>query len=134
MVMSDKKNFDTEKVLKMSLLHDLSEIIAGDLTPKEKLKIGIRNSLRKEEEALKNILINVPKDIAENYLKLWKEINLGNTEEAKLVKSIDKLEMAIQAIEYIDEGYDKKKLEQFIKSAINDIKDKELLRILKNFS
>jgi putative hydrolase of HD superfamily len=33
MVFSDLKKLDTEKIIKMTLLHDLAEAITGDLTP-----------------------------------------------------------------------------------------------------
>ncbi len=33
MVLSDLQKLDTQKVLKMSLLHDIAESITGDLTP-----------------------------------------------------------------------------------------------------
>ena len=36
MILSDLKNLDTEKVLKMSMIHDLPESIIGDLTPDQK--------------------------------------------------------------------------------------------------
>ena len=35
MIFSDLKKLDTEKMLKMALLHDLSESITGDFTPEE---------------------------------------------------------------------------------------------------
>ncbi|MBI5859248.1 MAG: HD domain-containing protein, partial [Nitrosarchaeum sp.] len=33
MIFSDLENYDTEKILKMILLHDLAESITGDITP-----------------------------------------------------------------------------------------------------
>ena len=35
MIYSDLHELDTEKIIKMALLHDLSESIIGDLTPDE---------------------------------------------------------------------------------------------------
>jgi putative hydrolase of HD superfamily len=35
MVLSDSKEYDTEKILKMILLHDLSESVTGDFTPEQ---------------------------------------------------------------------------------------------------
>jgi 5'-deoxynucleotidase YfbR-like HD superfamily hydrolase len=132
MIISDLRNLDTEKILRMSLLHDLGEVIIGDLTPDEKNKIGILDTRRLEENGLKQVFNEIPKKLRDYYITLWKEINLQETDEAKLMKSLDKFEMAIQALEYIDEGYDGTKLEHFIDSAKDGLEDKQLLRILKN--
>ena len=132
MIISDLRHLDTEKILRMSLLHDLGEVIIGDLTPDEKNKIGILDTLSLEENGLKQVFNEIPKKLRDYYINLWKEINLQETDEARLMKSLDKFEMAIQALEYIDEGYDGTKLEHFIDSAKDDLEDKQLLRILKN--
>lgn len=132
MIISDLRHLDTEKTLRMSLLHDLGEVIIGDLTPDEKNKAGIQNSLRLEENGLKQVFNEIPKKLRDYYINLWKEINLQETDEARLIKSLDKFEMAIQALEYIDEGYNETKLGHFIDSAKDNLEDKQLLRILKN--
>ncbi len=132
MVISDVRKLDTEKVIKMSLLHDLSEILTGDLTPADREKLGIMESILMERKALEKILNNFPKNIKENYLNIWGESQKMETNEAKLVYSIDKLEMAIQAIEYIKDGYDKNNLRKFIISAEKSIEDTQLLGMLKN--
>ncbi len=33
MVLGDRQDLDTLKLVKMCLIHDLSEVIAGDITP-----------------------------------------------------------------------------------------------------
>ena len=132
MIISDLRNLDTEKILRMSLLHDLGEIITGDLTPDEKIEAGIQDALKLEEEGLKQVFNEIPKKLQDQYIALWKEIHLQETDEAKLIKSLDKFEMAIQAFEYIDQGYDGTKLEHFIDSAKDGLEDKQLLRILTN--
>ena len=45
MIYSDLHEFDTEKIIKMALLHDLSESITGDLTPD---KISKKASVKKK--------------------------------------------------------------------------------------
>ncbi len=132
MIISDLRNLDTEKILRMSLLHDLGEVITGDLTPDEKIEAGIQNTLRLEESGLKQVFNEIPTELRDYYITIWKEIHLQETNEARLMKSLDKFEMAIQALEYIDEGYDGTKLENFIDSAKDSLEDKQLLRILTN--
>ena len=46
-------------------------------------------------------------------LDLLREFNEQKTEEAKFVKQIDKLEMALQALEYEQQGWSKKDLNEF---------------------
>ena len=132
MLISDIRKLDTEKVIKMSLLHDLSEVITGDLTPADRERLGIEESLQKERKALEKILNNLPKNIKENYLNIWSESQKLETNEARLVNSIDKLEMAIQAIEYIRDGYNENNLKKFIISAEKNIEDAQILGILKS--
>jgi len=50
MIYSDLHGFDTEKIIKMALLHDLSESITGDLTPN---KISKKSKQKKENLAMK---------------------------------------------------------------------------------
>ena len=38
MVLSDSQKYNTEKILKMILIHDLAESITGDFTPEQKSK------------------------------------------------------------------------------------------------
>jgi len=47
MVLSDSKKLDSEKILKMAILHDLAESITGDLTPEDGPK------QKKEDAAMK---------------------------------------------------------------------------------
>jgi hypothetical protein len=47
-----------------------------------------------------------------------------------MVKEIDKLDMAIQALYYKLKGFDKDKLAEFIASADKSIKNKNLRKIL----
>jgi len=49
-------------------------------------------------------------------LALWKEYEEGATEEAKLLKDLDKIEMILQAQEYEAEGRSEKSLDQFFTS------------------
>ena len=52
MIYSDLHEFDTEKIIKMALLHDLAESITGDLTPD---KISKKSKHKKESLAIKHI-------------------------------------------------------------------------------
>lgn len=127
MIFADMQKLDTQKVLKMSLLHDLAESITGDLTPDE---IEKNEKIDLENKTVDKILSNLPSDLAKKYLEIWKEYNENLTDEAKLVHDVDKLEMMIQGLRYIDEGIEKEKLEPFVNSAQSQINSKQLKEIL----
>lgn len=131
MVFSDINNLDTEKILKMALLHDLAESIMGDFTPNE---ISKENKKIIENESMELILSKLPPNIAGQYGKIWKEFEEDKTKESMLLHDIDHLEMAVQAVKYFSEGYPKEKLQEFVDSARKEIKSKELLEILNTIS
>ncbi|MGQ9543301.1 MAG: HD domain-containing protein [Candidatus Bathyarchaeia archaeon] len=134
MILSDIEGLDTEKVLRMALLDDLAEAAVGDLTPIQKKMYGPSKARELEERALRQLLSRLPESISTRYLSIWREAQESNSEEAKLVKSVDKLEMAIQAKEYMAQGYEASKLEEFIISAegrIQTPKAWQILNILK---
>ena len=86
-------NLDTSKIIKYSLIHEIGEIYAGDITPDdnttdiEKFKLEFV-SVKRVFDKLTN---------GEKYIKLWEEFEHSKNKEAKFVKQIDRLEMAFQA-------------------------------------
>ena len=129
MIFSDLKKLDTEKIIKMTLLHDLAETMTGDLTPDDITK---SNKEKLENKAMKKIFSNLPKSLVTKYDKLWIEYVQNHTKEARLLHQIDKLEMAFQADSYRKSGYKKKQLAPFLDSAKIEIVDSELKKILRN--
>lgn len=127
MIFSDLKKLDTEKILKMTLLHDLAEAITGDLTPDDVTKT---KKEKLENHAMKKILANLPKPLKTEYGKLWMEYQQNNTKEARLLHQIDKLEMALQAKSY-GKIFTKKQLKPFFDSAEKGITDPELKKVFK---
>jgi putative hydrolase of HD superfamily len=123
MVISDLKNFNSEKILKMALLHDLAESLIGDLTPEQ---IDKESKEKLENNAFGKIIKNLPEQIKSKYLEIWFEYQENISPEAKLIHQIDKLEMALQAKIYQKNGYDKEKLESFFESAKKEIDDPQL--------
>jgi len=95
------EKIDLNKVLKMLILHELEEIIIGDLTPfdkiskEEKLKIGA--------EAVSKILDGLVKK--EEYEMLLDEFNAHITNESIYAFCCDKLEADLQAKIYSQKGY-----------------------------
>lgn len=126
MLYADIEELDPLKLLRMALIHDLPEAIIGDLMPNQK-RVETR---KREENAMNQILSLLPMTQRENYLAVWNEYKAGITKEAKAMKQIDKIEMALQAKEYEKFGLEPKNLERFIKSAEKDTVLPELKRLL----
>jgi putative hydrolases of HD superfamily len=114
MILSDIFGMDTERVTKMILIHDLAESIIGDFMPN---KITREKKRTEERKAMKHILGKVPSVVRSNYEKLWQEYRSNKTPVSRFVHQLDKLEMAIQAVEYANQGYPQKTLLQFFGSA-----------------
>ena len=128
MIFSDLENYNTEKILKIILLHDLSESITGDIPPDQILK---NEKTILENNTMEKILNNLPESLQKQYSVLWDEYQLNNSKEAKIVHQLDKLEMALQAKIYSNEGYSKEKLDSFFNSAKNEITTPKLLEMFK---
>ena len=123
MVISDLGNYNSEKIIKMVLLHDLAESKIGDHTPKQ-LSKEKKNKL--ENNAFNEIIKNLPDLIKTQYLQIWQEYQENTSLESKLVHQIDKLEMVLQANIYKKDGHSQEKLESFFKSAEINITDPRL--------
>ena len=129
MILSDMKGLNSERIIRMALLHDLAESIIGDITPDHITK-NEKNA--KENNAIKQILKNLPDDITESYFEIWNDYQKKISKEAILLHEIDKLEMAFQAKFYQKKGITKEDLKTFFDTAKIEIKDKNLRDILSN--
>ena len=95
---------DTEKVMRLSLLHEIAEARIGDIPftvltyiPEEVKEIGERKAVTSMLEKFGSI--------GKWYQELWEEFEQNKTIEAKLVRAADKLELMIQVLEYEKLGY-----------------------------
>ena len=113
MIYADTEGLDQPKLLRMALIHDLPEAIIGDLTPSKKTK----ESRERENTALKQILDLLPKNQRKKYMTDWNEYQEGKTKEAKAVRQLEKIEMALQAKEYKRVKSIGQSLERYIKCA-----------------
>ena len=126
MVLADMKSLNSEKVIKMSILHDWAESKIGDFMPDE---ISYDKKSELENYAMTEILELLPQKIQSDYQDMWNEFLVRDTPEAKLVHELDKLEMALQAKIY-ETDIDSEKLTPFIISAVEQIMDPDLKKIL----
>ena len=128
MVISDLENYNSEKILKMILLHDLAESKIGDYTPNQ---ISKENKIKIENNAYDEIINALPDAIKLQYAQIWEEYQKQESPESKIVHQIDKLEMALQAKMYQKEGASKEAIESFFKSAENEITHPKLKELFK---
>lgn len=126
MILADLKDLDELKLLRMALIHDLPEAITGDLTPSRKTK----ESKERENTAIGQILDLLPRKQKKKYMSHWNEYQEGKTNEAKAVRQLEKLEMALQTKEYERAEPTDQNLGRFIKSAEKTIKWLELRKLL----
>ncbi len=116
-----------EKVLKLALIHEMGEIIVGDITPAEKI------SDNKKYNMELNAVREVFKDLndSEFWINLWIEFEDEATPESRFLKIMDKVEMGLQASWYeLETGAD---LQDFKNSALEVLKKDPVLKaMLKN--
>ncbi len=127
----EKRGYDVGNLLKLALIHDLEEAITGDLTPRDKRHLSKNSLSRMRTKAVLSIIERLPENSRSQYQKLWQDLRTAQTREARLVKALDKLEMALQAKEYERRGVDRRKLADFYRSATRQVSDPALRRVLR---
>lgn len=111
------KELDLSKVLSLCLVHDIPEVRVGDLTPHDDC------STKSEDE------LQAMRELAPEWLSLFQEYELGESDEAKFVKQLDKLDMGLQAMIYESkQGLD---LSEFKTSALSKISNLELSSLIE---
>lgn len=93
-------NLDIDKIIKMLVLHELGEVIIGDITPFD--NITPEEKMKREHAAIKDVLGDLVKN--EEYFALLLEFDAKKTREAVFAHLCDKLEADIQAKVYQDMG------------------------------
>jgi putative hydrolase of HD superfamily len=83
-----------------------------------------------ETKAMKEILSELPERARKMYTEAWNEFVDGRSEEARLVRQLDKVEMAIQAWEYANAHGDPSLAKEFWVTAKKHVEDKELVELL----
>ena len=91
-VTDEFEGIDTEKLLKMCIIHDLGEIFTGD--------IPVFNKTKSNEETEENLLFKWLETLDEPFrtemLCLYKEMDELNTTESRVYKALDGIEALIQ--------------------------------------
>jgi putative hydrolase of HD superfamily len=131
----ERRGYDLERILKLALIHDLEEAIIGDLTPQDKARRGSTKVKKDREIAIRELMSKLPSKSRASYRKLWTDLRVKGSREARLVHQLDKLEMAFQAHQY-GKRTGQGKMRDFYESATNEANDpivkRALATIIKN--
>lgn len=120
---TDGPPLDRDRVLKLALVHDLAEALAGDPTPYDPADVPaatdpvaraaflnrrhVRSDDRRaakhaaERAAMTDLLADLPAPLALEVRTLWEEAEAAESPEARFVKGSDRLERYLQSREYL---------------------------------
>lgn len=143
-----RRGLDVQRTSMMALIHDLSEIYAGDITPYQHLPEdqkaeailhkwippsgeALVEKHRKEEEGLHKITQRLPIELRTSILELWQEYNQGQTPESKLVRQMDRIQRLLQAKKYRDQEGKSFPIGPFLQEALIST-DPEVQRIARS--
>lgn len=93
-----KFDIDTAKALKMMLIHDIPELIDGDIPGFQQAGT---NKKEKEQLNAQKIFGMLPPPLNKEYLELFEEFEAGESPEAKLLHALEKIETQLQ---HLDSG------------------------------
>jgi len=100
---------DRESCLKMALVHDIAEAITGDIDAVlvAEGKASKQEKDKLEQEATEKIKSTLPQETGEMIYNMWQEYQKGESQGARFVKAVDKLETLTQLVESGYKIYDK---------------------------
>ncbi|MCD8026583.1 MAG: 5'-deoxynucleotidase [Clostridiales bacterium] len=115
---------DAERAALLSIFHDSTEIITGDMpTPVKYFNPEIKNAYKEIENCAADRLVSMlPDDFKEDMEEIIKMSEKSDEELKRYVKAADKLSALIKCIDEIRMGNDEfKQAKQTIESSIHDM-------------
>lgn len=120
---ADEPALDADRVLRLAVIHDLTEALTGDMPPHDpgtgpanddesaRRRFLNQRHIRSEERlaakraaedaAMADLRTALPAAVADTLQALWDELQAGTSPEARFVKQVDKLETYLQSREYL---------------------------------
>ena len=135
-----RKDIDLSKAIKMAIVHELAESQTGDILVDWKLTVHKKEDIQRakgnhgitdgekhklEKEAMEK-LAGFLGDFGKDVLDTWTEFEEQKTKEAVFVRSVDKIEMFLQALTYEQKGYN---FDKWFADAKNHPKDPEIAEL-----
>ncbi|XP_054474181.1 HD domain-containing protein 2 [Anoplopoma fimbria] len=123
---------DKSRCIKLALVHDMAECIVGDIAPSDNISKAEKH--RREEEAMKHLSALLPEGLKQEMYGLWEEYETQSSQEARLVKEFDLLEMIMQAHEYEELEGTPGRLQEFFDSTNGRFQHPEVLQLLSSLN
>lgn len=124
----EDEELDIAKCVQLAVVHDLAEALVGDITPHDGISKADKQKL--EEDAMHTLTQKKldPNGPASKRIRaLFEEYEQRSTKEARFVKDLDLVEMALQGSEYeADRGSDQ--IQPFFESSIPKIQHPEVMK------
>jgi putative hydrolase of HD superfamily len=98
-LLAEKEKVNSNKVVKILLIHDLVMAHMKDLTPKDK---EYKNKEEIEKLAFEKFLNNIPEELREEFTHLVQEYHNQKTKESIIAREADELDTLFQAKVYSD--------------------------------
>lgn len=118
---------DRARALAYATLHDLAEARVGDLTPAD--GVPPEEKARREHEAMQRFASGLERP---ELLAMWDSYEAQADAEARFVRELDRLDMALQALRYHRQGA--KALGEFILSAAKVVRHPALRPLLEEIA
>lgn len=96
------EGLDSSKCVMLAVFHDNAETRIGEM---DKVVKEYIESSEPFLEAMKDQVAFLPEEIGQEIFEFTREVNSGETPEAKLVKDADTIESAVQAIVFGEGGF-----------------------------
>ncbi len=127
-----KLGLDAAKMVTMAIVHDIAECITTDivtatLTLEERRWVKAEKRIR-EDAAMRDLFLSHG-DFGATCYALWLEYEEGTSEEARILAQLDKLECAMQAVCYKEQGHESRP-EEFLAFTRANITHPGLLKML----
>lgn len=123
----DHKDFNRDKAKMMASIHDMPELITGDITPVD--GISEEEKHRLEREALEKILSFYPESVGNKLRNVYNDYESRQCNESKFVKDCDRLDFMINALVVEREGFS-----GFAEFYTNSVKEPFSTKIAKNLA
>lgn len=107
---------DLSKCMKMCLIHDMAELLVGDITPVDGVPKPEKS--RREAETMDFLTTNLLRNVAGGATgaamrAIWQEYEDSETLDSHFVHDVDKMELLLQMVEYEKRGEGKIDLGEF---------------------
>lgn len=110
--LAEEEKLDSDRVVKMLVMHDLIMSYVDDYTPEDE---GFDSKREKEDEMAEKLFSDIPENIRGEFKDLFREFQNEKTDESELAHEADKLDTLLQALNYSEE-LGENHLEEFLES------------------